>query len=430
MHCSSRAANFRVFALHKRRDTRFYFAHTLTANGCDEQTDCLDDLWNDMSSDERILEAVVIGAGLAGLTCAYMLRKRGIEAILLEKDPDIGGSWARRHPKLTLNTHRDLSSLPKMKYPPGTAAFPKRDAVVAHLQAFARLHVFDIRYDVEVGSVLKSNGHFLVSTNDGQIFAKNVIVATGRDADPVLPAWPGLNEYQGKVVHAADFGDAHEYVGRSVLVVGGGNSGFDILNHLSRVKTGPVWFSVRRGPSILPKRLGGLAIHRLSPLMAMFPTRFVDSLIAGTQFLAFGRRSILGFPAGRADAATRLANEQIAIPVDDGCVAAIRAGRITVVPPIVEFTTNGVQLSDERLLSPDVVIAAAGYASSLTRFLSTFDVLDQHGYPNRKKGAVSHPVPGLWFIGMTPTLTSFFRQTQREASLIAATISEARNRPG
>ncbi len=377
-----------------------------------------------MSSDERIHEAVVIGAGLAGLTCAYMLKKRGIDAILLEKDPDIGRSWATRHPKLTLNTHRDLSSLPEMKYPPGTAAFPKRDAVVAHLQAFARLHLFNINFGVEVGSVSKSNGHFIVTTKHGQIFARNVIIATGRDANPVLPAWPGLNEFQGTVIHAADFGDAGEYVGRSVLVVGGGNSGFDILNHLSRVNTGQIWFSVRRGPSILPKRLGGFALHRLSPVMEMLPTQCVDLLIASTQFLAFGKRSKLGFPAGRADAATRLANEQIAIPVDDGCVAAIKAGRIMVVPAVAEFTRNGVRLADGREVVPDVVIAAAGYASSLPHLLKTIPVLDEHGYPIRKDDAVSHTESGLWFIGMTPTLTSFFRQTRREACQIAAKISE------
>jgi cation diffusion facilitator CzcD-associated flavoprotein CzcO len=378
-----------------------------------------------MNLDDKIHDAVVIGAGLAGLTTALMLKNRGLEPLLLDKDQQVGASWSRRHPRLTLNTHRDLSSLPGLRYPPGTVAFPKRDDVVSHLEEFARLHAFKISFGVEVISITQSSGHFRIKTGLGEISAKNVVMATGRDVQPVIPAWKGLELYRGKVIHAANFGDAREYASCSILVIGGGNSGFDILNHLSRVETGPLWFSVRRGPSLLPRRLGRFAVHRLSPVMARLPTVVVDQFIALTQFIAFGKLQLLGFPPSKADAATRLQREHVAIPVDHGTVAAIRKGRVTVVPEVIEFKSHGVMLANGSEVRPDIVIAASGYGSMLPSLLGSLPVLGDNGLPLNLKGKVVGDVAGLWFTGMTPTLTSFFMQTRREAVLIANGIASS-----
>jgi cation diffusion facilitator CzcD-associated flavoprotein CzcO len=360
---------------------------------------------------KHIHEVVIIGSGLAGLTAAHGLRQHGIAAVILERERDIGSSWARRHPQLTLNTHRDLSTLPDFAYPAGTPAFPKRDAVVRHLQAFAETHAFDIRHGVEVTGIRRDRAYYVVTANGAEMWASHVIIATGRDAQGALPAWPGLETFTGQILHSRDFGDARAYEGRSVLVIGGGNSGFDLLNHLGRIKTGPIWFAVRRGPSVLPKRLFRFSVHRLSPLMQRLPTRVVDRMIAATQWLAFGRLSRLGFPKGKADAASRLVRDHIAIPVDDGAIAAIRKGQITVVKAVKAFQGDRVILMDGREIRPDVVLVATGYETSLPL---AADV---------QPGAAVKGEPGLWFIGMTPSLTSYFRETQREAADIAKAIS-------
>lgn len=352
-------------------------------------------------------DVVIIGAGLAGLTAAYVLREHGIAAIVLEREPAIGVSWQKRHPQLTLNTHRDLSTLPGTRYPKGTGAFPKRDAVVRHLQDFARTHAFDIRHGVAVESITREEGGlFRIASNVGDLFANHVVMAVGRDTKRQLPAWKGLEHYEGEIRHAADLGNTQAYAGRSVLVVGGGNSGFDVLNHLSRVETGSIWFSVRRGPSILPKRLFRFAVHRLSPLMQSLPAPVVDRMIAATQYLAFGSLERLGFPKGSHDAATRLIRDRIAIPVDDGAIAAIRSGQVSVVPPVRSFERDAVLLDNGRRLSPDVVIVATGYGTSAPA------------------GLDGESGKGLWQMGMTPTLTSFFRQTHREAIAIARAIQQ------
>lgn len=380
-----------------------------------------------MPPTSSVHDVVVIGAGLAGLTAAYELKQRGIAALVLEKEKAVGLPWARRHPQLTLNTHRTLSSLPGLKYPSGTGAFPRRDAVIAHLRAFRDKHQFAIEYEVDVLCVQKRDDLFLIDTTVGTVRARHLIVATGRDAGPNIPPWKGLQSFTGELVHAADFGDAQAYAGKTILVVGGGNSGFDVLNHLSRVDTRKVWFSVRRQPGLLPKRLGRFAVHRLSPLMAMLPSRMVDHLIAWTQRIAFGNLSRHGFPPGPADAATRLARDNVAIAVDDGAIAAIRRGHISVVPEILEFAASRVMLSDGLSVEPDVVIAAVGYRSGLTRLLAPLAMTDREDavHVGVEAGAASN----LWFVGMKPSLTSYFHQARREARSIARSISSMPHSP-
>ena len=376
-----------------------------------------------MSFEKTVPDVVVIGSVLAGLTAAFELRQRGIEALILEREADVGASWMRRHPQLTLNTHRSLSALPGLAYPAGTGAFPRRDAVVAHLRAFRERHGFDIRHGVDAAAVDRAGEGFRIETNTGAIHARHVIVATGRDALPEIPRWKGIEGFAGRVIHAADLGDARVYAGKSILVIGGGNSGFDVLNHLSRVDTKQVWLSVRRGPALMAKRIAGLAVHRFSPLMAMLPTRLVDYLIAGTQRLAFGDLTRHGFPAGTADAATRLKRHKIAISVDDGAIAAVKKGRIIVVPEVREFTPTGVLLADGRSVQPDIVIAAVGYASALDSLLAPLGLPD--GFGGSRPGATA--VPNLWLVGMTPSLTSYFRQARLEAKHVAKAVASTRS---
>ncbi|WP_313523356.1 NAD(P)/FAD-dependent oxidoreductase [Shinella sp.] len=376
-----------------------------------------------MEPEDTIHDVIVIGSGLAGLTAAHALKRHRIGVLLLEKDRDVGASWARRHPQLILNTHRALSSLPGLKYPAGTGAFPKRDSVVSHLQAFQRQHGFAIEFGVEARFVRQTEGLFAIETSAGLRRARYLIVATGRDAVPRKPRWHGLETFTGRIVQAADFGDAQDYAGKSVLVIGGGNSGFDLLNHLSRVDTTQVWFSLRRFPGVLPRRFGRLAVHRLSPLMALLPPSIVDRLIGWTQRRAFGDLSKYGFPSGPSDAATRLSKENVAIGVDDGAIAAVKRGRISVVPEVMAFGGSVVTLRDGRQLAPDVVLLALGYTSSFGDLLGDLDVLDKHGVPTGHGKQINNPVPGLWFVGMKPSLTSYFWEAKRESRSIARSIA-------
>ncbi len=366
---------------------------------------------------------IVIGAGAAGLAVAHALAKAGVTIQILEREQRLAEPWHRRHDNLHLNTHRDLSSLPGVSFPAGTPAFPHRSAVIRHLNDFAETHRLPIALGVSVEEIEFRDDHWLLRTSAGLKAARHVVIATGRDRRPFIPAWKGMEDFSGKIVHAADFGRASDYAGKKVLVVGAGNSGFDALNHLSDVATGQIWLSARNGPSLLPKRIGKIAVHRLSPFMASLPTWLADAAMAATQRLVFGDLAKYGLPPAPSGGASRLGSDYTAIAADDGAVEAIKAGRVIVVPQLREFRRDGVALDNGQVITPDIVIAATGYRTGLETMLGRLGVLDAKGVPLFNGAANDPKLPGLWFTGMRPSIRGCFANAIIQGAAIARKIA-------
>lgn len=367
--------------------------------------------------------AIVIGAGAAGLAAAHALAKAGVTTQILEREQRLAEPWHRRHDNLHLNTHRDLSSLPGVSFPAGTPAFPHRSSVIRHFNDFAETHRLPITFGVEVDEIEFRGDHWLLRTSEGLRAARHVVIATGRDRQPFIPAWKGMEDFSGKIIHSADFGRASDYAGKKVMVVGAGNSGFDALNHLSRAETGQIWLSARNGPSLLPKRIGKIAVHRMSPVMANLPTRLADAVMAATQRLVFGDLTKYGLPPAPSGGASRLGSDYTAIAADDGAVDAIKAGRIIVVPQLREFRRDDVVLDNGQSIAPDIVIAATGYRTGLETMLGKLGVLDARGVPLFNGAANDPKLPGLWFTGMRPSIRGCFANARIQAAAIARRIA-------
>jgi cation diffusion facilitator CzcD-associated flavoprotein CzcO len=371
---------------------------------------------------------IIIGAGGAGLTTAQALLKAGVPVMVLEKEARLAEPWHRRHKHLHLNTHRDLSTLPGVSFPAGTPAFPQRSAVIRHLNEFRAAHGLPVEFGLAVEEIAFEGDHWLVRTSAGPRLARHVVIATGRDQQPFMPAWKGMTGFAGRIIHSAAFGDANDYSGQKVLVVGAGNSGFDVLNHLARVDTAQMWLSARNGPALLPKRIGQIAVHRFSPILARLPFRLADAVMAVTQRLAFGDLAAYGLPPTPSGGASRLASDYTAIASDDGAVEAIKAGRIIVSPTVREFSRDAVILDNGVAIQPDIVIAATGYRTGLEAMLGKLGVLDDKGVP-LFNGAESDPkLPGLWFTGMRPSIRGCFANARIQAEAIAAKIARRRKR--
>jgi cation diffusion facilitator CzcD-associated flavoprotein CzcO len=377
-----------------------------------------------MKSPMQTERVVIVGAGLSGLTAAYYLRERGIDPLLLDRAEVVGGSWRARHPQLSLNTHRSVSHLPGFKYPAKTSAFPKRDDVVRHLEDFARQHAFRISHGKDVTSIRHLDSRYEIEVGENKVVADNVVIASGRDNQPGELRIEGIESFQGTRLHAAAFGEAKQYLGKSVLVVGGGNSGFDVVNHLSRVRTANVWLSVRSGSNILPKRLKGIAVHRFSPLMERLPVWASDAAIKIVERIAFGDLRKVGLPIPAVGAATRLRREQIAIPVDDGAIQSMKDGRALVVAKVLRIDGAKVYFADGRIEEPEYLIDATGYTSGLTIMLSELGVLNCKGNPQFGEQNAAKHLPGLWFVGMKPSLVSYFDSASREARALASVIAQ------
>lgn len=367
-------------------------------------------------------EAVIVGAGLSGLATARGLLKKGLSIQVLESEQQVATPWRNRHPQLRLNIHQHFVHLPGQKLTHRDGIFVRRDSVVRYLEEYSADVRDCIRFGVELLQVSKVSGGWKLSTNSGTLTCTHLIIATGRERIPYIPTWPGQSGFTGKLIHSANLGPIEQYDGKKVLVIGAGNSGSDVLNHLSRHHPKKVWASVRQGTAILPHRLLGYPIHRTARLFNLMSEKMLNLAIRSLQKLTYGDLSSHGLHSHPIGAGTRMLTDGITPAMDDGFVKAIRQGRIDVVPETLGFDGDSVKLSDGLVVHPDVVICATGYRSGLESILGNLGVLDANGHPLYPMGEPDPHNPGLWFTGFRPIFTGFFDAAGIAAKRIASAV--------
>lgn len=369
-------------------------------------------------------EVVVIGAGLSGLAVAKVLTDRAIPVRILDAASGPADSWRRRHPQLRLNTHRRFSHLPGQPALKTDGPFLRRDSVVRYLTEYAEGLPIGIEHDTRVVSIRRRNGRLVLETNRAAVTCSHVVFATGRDRVPFIPRWPGRDRFAGTVIHSADLGDVARFDGKRVLVVGAGNSGSDVLNHLARHQPAKVWVSVRYGPTIVPARILGIPTQLAAGLLDAIPIWLADAVLRTTQHLSFGDLKKHGLGRHPAGGGTRLLREGVAMAIDDGFVKAIKSGRFAVVRSVRALTDDRVVLDDDSSVRPDVVICATGYRPGLEPLLGNLGVLGDRGVPKIGPGDPWHNAPSLWFIGYQPIFSGYFRSAARSARLVADAIEK------
>ncbi|HMI81527.1 MAG TPA: NAD(P)/FAD-dependent oxidoreductase, partial [Solirubrobacterales bacterium] len=241
-------------------------------------------------------EAVVVGAGPAGLAAAAMLQRAGVPALVLERADAVGSSWRGRYDRLRLNTVSWVSSLPGCRFPRRLGRWVARDDYVAYLEEYARRRRLRIELGTEVSRLDRDGDGWRLQTSAGPIRAGAVVIATGHDRVPFVPDWPGREGFAGELLHAAAYRNPAPFRGRGVLVVACGNSGADIAADLAAGGAGRVQVSMRTPPNVFPREFLGLPLMASAPLLERLPAPVFDAVGRLTQRTIYGDLTPKGLP--------------------------------------------------------------------------------------------------------------------------------------
>lgn len=366
------------------------------------------------------LPVIIIGSGAAGLSTAGALKHRGIDALLLDKDTTIGGTWERRYDRLHLHTIRSLSSLAHYPIPDHLPQYLPKDAFAAYLRSYARHFNLRIVGGCAVHHVRRSGAHrsptWVIESGCGTWQCRVVVIATGQYHVPILPSWAGLETYRGTLLHSVDYRHGRAFTGKRVLVIGVGNSGAEIATDLSTYDA-EVAISIRTPPPIVARDPLGLPVQRGSLLLSQLPPGLADRIGKATAQLFVGDLTQYGLPP----AAWWPYSAQRVPVIDVGFVDAVRHGRIQVRPAVVAVDPMGVVYSDGRREAFDAIVAATGFTTGLETLLPLPDLLNEHSEPRFPSGQPT-PYPGFYFMGFTHSLRGHLFEINRDSRRLATMI--------
>ncbi|CAO2162134.1 unnamed protein product [Urochloa humidicola] len=319
-------------------------------------------------------EVIIVGAGPSGLAVSACLSLRGVPSLILERDDCVGSMWRKRaYDRLTLRLPKRATALPHAPHPAVAPDYLPRDDFADYLDGYAaRFGVcLRLRRDVRAARFDTERRRWDVETVDvgtgkaERLVARFLVVATGTYDEKFVPEVPGMESFPGKMVHASEYRSAEGMKGKSVLVVGCGNSGMDIS--LDLAEAGAITSIVIRGElHLLTKRIFNLGVT----LGFYLPVWMIDTLALLLCYLVFGDTSKHGIKRP-AIGPFAMYQQTAALPVADvGTYQKIKSGEIQVIQTgMTSVNGNVVEFADGRRHPFDAIVFATGYRSGIKRWL-------------------------------------------------------------
>jgi putative flavoprotein involved in K+ transport len=339
-------------------------------------------------------DVAVIGAGQAGLAMGYFLARQGRRFVILEAADSIGAAWRTRWESLLLFTPRRYSALAGLAFPGDPDGYPTRDDVIAYLEQYASTFQLPVELNSPVRSLAMADGTFVVGLDDRRLEADQVVVATGPFQVPNVPALARELTPEIFQIHSTGYMRPSDVPQGTVLVVGGGNTGYQIAKELSAMHEVHLAVGSRQKP--LPQRLLG---------RDLFWWLTKTGLIKKTVDSRIGRRL-----------------QQSDTLIGSSPRDLRRRYRIDVKPRVVGVTGRAISFADGSELAVDAVIWATGYRSDYSWIQA--QVLGPDGRVQHRRGVTQ--VPGLYLIGLTWQHTrgsALIGWVKDDAEFIAAQIA-------
>jgi cation diffusion facilitator CzcD-associated flavoprotein CzcO len=358
-----------------------------------------------------------------------MLSRRGVEPLVLERTERVASSWRSRYDSLRLNTPRITSTMPGYRMPRRLGRWPTRDSVVGYLEEYASRHQLRVQFETALRRLEPAaDGGWLLDTSNGQIETRFAVLATGHDAEPKLPDWPGREGFSGQLVHSAAYRNLEPFRGKDVLVVAARNTGSEISYELATKGGCRVWTSMRTPPSVFPREWPtGYPLNYMTVVLDRLPDAVLDRLSFLTQRVIYGDLSKHGIPRAPLGVQSATKQRHVSALIDAGFVDALKEGKLELVAAVERFDGDEVQLADGRRLRPQAVVAATGYTRNLPALVGHLGVLDEYGVPTlngRALRAAEHPrAPNLFFNGYYASAAGQLHFMRIDGRRIARTIA-------
>lgn len=292
-------------------------------------------------------DIVIIGGGQMGLSLGYYLRRAGADFLILDAEDGPGGAWRHGWDSLRLFSPAGYSSLPGwLMPPPNHKGYPTRDDVLDYLAHYEARYQLPIRRPVDVLAIKRAHCHLTIVTNQDALTAKQVVSATGNWSCPYIPDIPGMDLFKGQQVHSAHYVQPDDYAGQTVLVVGGGNSGAQIISEVAPVSRA-LWVTTQ-DPLFLPDDVDGRVLFE---------------------------RAVARMKSGPSDTPVGGIGDIVMVqPVKE----ARDRGDLTSVRPFERMTSNGVIWPDGAEMAVDAIIWCTGFRPAL-QHIAALGVIEENG---------------------------------------------------
>jgi putative flavoprotein involved in K+ transport len=204
---------------------------------------------------EQHYEVVVIGGGQAGLAIGYYLAEQGRNFVILERENDVAPAWRTRWDSLTLFTPRRYDGLPGLDFPGEADGYPGRDEVVEYLRSYAAKFDLPLRLGAGAQRLTHDGARFAIETGNDRITTDQVVVATGPFQEPRTPEISTALNSDVAQMHSTGYRKPDDLPTGRILIVGGGNTGYQIAEELAATRETHIAIGTRQ--KALPQRLFG-----------------------------------------------------------------------------------------------------------------------------------------------------------------------------
>ena len=344
-----------------------------------------------------MLDFIVVGAAQAGLAMAYYLKDQGKEFLVLDKESEIGASWLNRWDSLTLFTPSEFNNMPGMDFPAEKGYYPSKTEVASYFQEYVQEFDIPVQLNTLVEKVRREKGYFVLECPKENLKARNVIVATGPFHIPYTPPFSKKLDPDILQIHSNYYKNTEQLQEGKAMVVGAGDSGFQILDEVSSSDR-EVYFSGNTDVKVLPQDFLGKTLWWW---------------FTKTGFLSFSRDTWLG---------RKISNsKQPVIGID--VPGILKRDNVTAVGKTRNAEGNVVITENKNIKGLKNIIWATGYRPNFA-WIEDLE-LAKNGYPKHYRGVSN--IDGLYFIGL-PWLHTRGSATlggiKKDAAYLAQRISE------